>query len=61
MFLLKVGIFKGLYCLSGHTCWLLIAKDLIRHLLKTDPEARLKIGEVLKHPWIAVSSLSFVT
>ena len=33
------------------------AKDLIRHLLKTDPEARLKIGEVLKHPWIAVSYL----
>lgn len=29
------------------------AKDLIRHLLKTDPDARLKIGEVLKHPWIA--------
>ena len=37
-----------------------IAKDLIRHLLKTDPEARLKIGEVLKHPWIAVS-WSYVT
>ena len=38
-------------------CMLLVslAKDLIRQLLKTDPDARLKIGEVLKHSWIAVS------
>ena len=32
-----------------------VAKDLIKQLLKTDPAQRLKIGEVLQHPWIAVS------
>ena len=41
--------------LSELIYYVCLAKDLIRHLLKTDPEARLKIGEVLKHPWIAVS------
>lgn len=29
------------------------AKDLIRGLLKTNPQERLNIDEVLRHPWIA--------
>lgn len=31
------------------------AKDLIKRLLKTDPDERLVITEVIKTPWIAVS------
>ena len=31
-----------------------VAKDLIRGLLKTNPDERLKIDEVLRHPWIYV-------
>lgn len=29
------------------------AKDIINHLLKTNPEERLTIEETLRHPWIA--------
>ena len=32
------------------------AKDIINHLLKTNPEERLTIEETLRHPWIAVSA-----
>ena len=34
------------------------AKDLIKGLLKTDPDERLTIEEVLRNKWIAVSSYS---
>lgn len=33
---------------------LVAAKDLIRGLLKTDPDERLTIDEVIKNSWIAV-------
>lgn len=32
------------------------AKELIKGLLKTNPAERFKIDEVLRHPWIAVST-----
>jgi len=32
------------------------AKDIINHLLKTNPEERLTIEETLRHSWIAVSA-----
>jgi len=31
------------------------AKELIEALLKTDPDKRLTIHQVMKHKWIAVS------
>ena len=31
------------------------AKDLIRGMLKTDPQERLTIGDIIKNKWIAVS------
>jgi len=34
---------------------LISAKDLIRGLLKTVPEERLSIGEVMSNKWISVS------
>ena len=34
-----------------------LAKDLIRGLLKTNPDERFKIDDVLRHPWISVRVL----
>ena len=32
------------------------AKDLIKGMLKTDPQERLMIDDVIKHKWIAVGN-----
>lgn len=33
------------------------AKDLITKMLTVDPEKRIKIDEIIKHPWISNVSL----
>ena len=43
-------VFSFCYCYSTEHS----AKDLIRGLLKTNPDERLKIDDVLRHPWIYV-------
>ena len=42
---------EELHCVCFHAP----AKDLIKGLLKTNPEERFKIHDVLRHPWIYVS------
>lgn len=37
------------------------AKTLISSMLSVDPSVRLTINEVVKHKWIAVSELKFLT
>ena len=37
-----------------------LAKDLIRGLLKTNPDERFKIDDVLRHPWIYVRGYTCV-
>jgi len=37
------------------------AKELIEELLKTDPDKRLTIHQVMKHNWIAVKTNSLST
>ena len=42
------------YCLSLYIyVHVLAAKDLIKNLLKTNPQERIKIDGALRHPWIA--------
>lgn len=36
------------------------AKDLVSHMLQPVPELRLSAEDVLDHPWLAVSSVSYV-
>ena len=45
------------FVLKSHvSCLLCTAKELIEALLKTDPDKRLSIHQVMKHKWIAVRS-----
>lgn len=34
------------------------AKDLILKMVEKDPKERIKLGEVLRHPWIASANIS---
>ena len=36
------------------------AKELIRDMLKTNPQHRPTIEDVMRHKWIAVGSLEFI-
>lgn len=43
-------------------CWFCFsAKQLIRHLLKTDPTERMTVSQFMNHPWINVSLRSLFT
>ena len=47
-------------CCAASVCHVSVcvaAKGLIRGLLKTDPDKRLTINEVVRNKWIAVSRL----
>lgn len=45
---------------SSFIMYPLIAKDLIKGLLKTNPSERFTIDDVLRHPWIAVSYFNYL-
>lgn len=48
------GWLRGTLC--PHPSPLILAKQLIRLLLKTDPTERLTITQFMNHPWINVSA-----
>ncbi|KAF2896581.1 hypothetical protein ILUMI_09593 [Ignelater luminosus] len=51
-------ILSGEYSMD-ETLWCLIsndAKDLVKHMLVVDPEKRIKISDILSHPWITNDS-----
>lgn len=65
-FIQQVFVFSKLF---GNTvvdynmpCWSCFsAKQLIRHLLKTDPTERMTVSQFMNHPWINVSFISLFT
>lgn len=46
---------KQFYNIVNFFGFVILAKSLIRDLLKTDPADRFSIDQVMSHPWITVS------